>query len=159
MSDEFDAEAMPAEDGRLLDELGRALGPDPLPAGLLDRAEGLLTYMHLDRELAALLDDPAAAMAGTRAPAAPDAGVGGRLEFEVEDGSVSLELSVDRDRVAGQILSGSVTEVTLERLGGDTATAVVDELGRFAFDHVPAGPARLRLGGAAHPVTTDWFLI
>jgi hypothetical protein len=158
MSDEFDAEAMPADDARLLDELGQALGSDPLPAGLLDRAEGLLTYLHLDRELAALLDDPEAAMAGTRSTAAAAAGHG-RLEFEVEDGSVSLELSVERDRVAGQILSGSVTEVTLERLDGDTATAVVDELGRFAFDHVPAGPARLRLGGAAHPVTTDWFLI
>jgi hypothetical protein len=144
-----------AEDARLLAELGRALGPDRLPAGLVQRAEGLLALAGLDGELAELLE-AAAEPAGVRG--APDAG--DRLLFEVAGGAVAVELVLGRDRVDGQVIAGAPTEVALERPDGTAAVATVDELGRFGFGSVAAGPARLVLrGGPAGPVTTDWFLL
>jgi hypothetical protein len=143
------------EDARLLAELGRALGPDPLPAGLVARAEGLLALAGLDGELAELLE-AAAEPAGVRGT--PDAA--DRLLFEVAGGAVAIELVLGRDRIDGQVIAGAPSEVALERPGGAAAAATVDELGRFGFDSVAAGPARLALRGApAGPVTTDWFLL
>jgi hypothetical protein len=145
----------PAEDDRLLAELGRALGPDPLPAGLAARAEGLLALAGLDGELAELLE---AAAEPTGVRGTPDAA--DRLLFEVAGGAVAVELVLGRDRIDGQVIAGAPTEVALERPHDTAAAATIDDLGRFGFDSVAAGPARLRLrGGPAGPVTTDWFLL
>jgi hypothetical protein len=151
---EHDDESLSAQEARLLAELGRALGSDPIPAGLVERAEELLALKDLDSALVELLDRSAAEPAGMRGGTART-----RLEFEVGDGSVALELVPERDRLVGQVLAGELTAVALERRTGVVATAEVDELGRFSFDHVAAGPARLRLVGGAAPVTTDWFLL
>jgi hypothetical protein len=145
-----------ADDARLLGELGAALGPDPSPAGLVARAEGLLAFAEVDRELAELLDASAAEPVGVRGPG----DVAGALVFEVGGGSVSVEVTVTGDRVDGQVLAGEPTEVVLERVSGPAHPCPVDELGRFTFSGVVPGPGRLRLrGGSARPVTTDWFLI
>jgi len=155
MTEPGDPQPAPAEDARLLAELGQALGPDPLPAGLIDRAGGLLALAGLDGELAELLEE-AAEPAGVRG--APD--TGDRLLFEVAGGAVAVELVLGRDRVEGQVIAGAPAEVALERPDGTAATATIDDLGRFGFDSVAAGPARLALrGGPTGPVTTDWFLL
>jgi hypothetical protein len=145
-----------ARDARLLGELGSALGPDPSPPGLVGRAEGLLAFAGVDRELAELLDTSAAEPVGVRGPA--DAA--GALVFEVGDGSVSVEVTVTADRLDGQVLAGEPTEVALEHVTGAVHSCPVDDLGRFTFSGVASGPGRLRLrGGSTRPVTTDWFLI
>jgi hypothetical protein len=157
MSDPSDMEPMPADDAHLLAELREALDPDPPPAGLVERAEGLMEFMRIDRELAALLDAEGAELAGTRGAVTASEHL---FRFEVDDGSVSLELTADRERLGGLVLAGELTGIALERLTGDVVTAAVDELGRFSFGRVPPGPARLRLlGTAAQPVTTDWFVL
>ncbi len=156
MTDTFDDEPMPAQDARLLERLGAALGPDPLPEGLHRRLDGLLALRDLDRELLELLQGAAPELAGMRGPV----DLPGRLAFELGNGSVSVELTIERDQLHGQVLAGNVVEVTLDRLGGQSRIAAVQALGRFSFEDLAPGPARLRLrGGETRSLTTDWFLL
>jgi hypothetical protein len=136
----------------MLADLDAALGPDPLPAGLIERAEGLVDFMDTDRELLELLDGEPAGVRGA---------AGTELAFETGTGSLSLELSQEPGGLRGQILAGEVVSAGLQRPSGDTTSAEVDELGRFRFAPVPSGPARLtlRLSGTDRPVTTDWFVL
>jgi hypothetical protein len=154
VDDAIDDDALTVEQARLLAELGRATGADPLPYGLVERAEQLLAYSHLDAELLALRDEEAAEPAGLRGGTSAT-----RLRFDLNDGSIGVELDRQRDRLAGQVLAGELTEVVLERPGGTEDSAEVDELGRFMFAPAPTGPIRLRLRGrAGRSVTTEWFL-
>lgn len=144
------------EDARLVAELGQALGPGTCPPGLVERAEGLLVFADFDRKLAEMLETSSGELVGTRGAAAPAA-----MRFEVADGSVTVEVSVIRGRIEGQVIAGAITEVVLERLSGPAATAIVDDLGRFGFEQEGTGPVRLRLRAARpgpEPVATDWFL-
>jgi hypothetical protein len=148
-------DALPPDDARLVDDLRAALGPDPLPAGLLDRAAGLLGWMDVDHELATLLEEAAVEPSGTRGSG--DATV---MTYEVADGSVTVELVVGWGELRGQVLSGDVTLVLVERSGGDTQDVPLDELGQLAATGLPHGPARLRLvRGSALPVVTEWFVL
>jgi hypothetical protein len=156
VNDRFDDESSSAEDAALLERLRAALGPEPLPEGLLARAEGLFAFRDADRELLELLQEAAAEPAGLRGgPGAP-----GRLTFELEGGAVSVEVVLERDALRGQVVAGTVTEVGLERLAEEVRAEPVDPLGQFSFADPAPGPARLRLrGGGARPMTTDWFVL
>lgn len=154
MHDAFEDDALSAEQARLLAELGRAAGADPLPDGLVERAEQLLAYRGLDAELLALRDEAAAEPAGLRGGTQAT-----RLRFDLRDGTIGVELEPRRDRLVGQVLSGELTEVALERPGGAARMSEVDELGRFTFAPAPSGPMRLRLRGPdGRSVATEWFL-
>lgn len=156
MDDELDGEPLPVDQARLLAALGRALGPDEVPASVLERASELIALKDLDAALVALIEESTAEPAGLRG----GADAAGRLQFEQADGSVAVELVPERDRLVGQVLAGELAAVSLESRSGVVATAAVDELGRFAFDRVANGPARLRLAGnSAARLTTDWFLL
>lgn len=156
MADDRDDDVLSAEDARLLDRLAAALGPDPQPEGMVYRLEGLLAFRDVDRELLELLQEAAAEPVGMRG----DTETADRLVFQLGDGSVSLELHLDRDRLSGQLLDGEVTEVALERLAGPPVVSGVDPLGRFTFERPDPGPARLRLQAAAgQALATDWFLL
>jgi len=155
MTDAIEPEISPV-DRHLMAELRVVLGPDLAPAGLIERAEGLVTFMDVDRDLAALLEESSSELAGTRGGAAS----GDQLTFETADGAVSVEAVITRDRVSGQVLSGTLSEVTLERISSDPLVASVDELGRFTFDNPPPGPARLRWPlSTTRSATSDWFLL
>jgi hypothetical protein len=142
----------PERDDGLLAELDTVLAPDPLPAGLIERAEGLVDFMGTDRELVELLEGEPVGVRGTS---------GAELAFATETGSLSVELTEERGELRGQLLAGEVTGVGLQRPTGETTTVEVDELGRFRFAAVPAGPARLvlRVPGTDRPATTDWFVL
>jgi len=147
---------MSQEEARLVAELGRALGHDPQPPGLVERANGLLAFADFDRQLAQLLETSSGELVGTRGLAATHAGA---MRFEVADGSVVVEVSVARGRIEAQVIAGTIAEVVLERVSGPDARATVDELGRFGFVQSGAGPVRLILRGTgSEPVATDWFL-
>jgi hypothetical protein len=155
VNDRFDDDSPSSEDADVLERLRAALGADPLPAGVTDRAEGLLAFRDVDRELLELLhgaDEPAGLRGGPGTP--------GRLVFELRGGAVSVEVLLERGVLHGQVLAGSVTEVGLERPGGGPQTVAVDPLGRFSFADPASGPTRLRLhGGGARPMRTDWFAL
>jgi hypothetical protein len=154
MSDGRDEAANDA-DARLVAGLGQALGPSTSPPGLVERANGLLAFASLDRELAQLLETSPGELVGTRGTAEPST----VLRFEVADGSVAVEVSLAPGRLVGQVIAGPIAEVVLERLSGPSTTATVDDLGRFEFERPGTRPARLALRGARpEPVATDWFL-
>jgi hypothetical protein len=128
--------------------------------GLVARAA--LTWRTIDAELAELMRDSAELDAG--ALALRGAATGPRLlSFESPRLAIEAEVTVTgprRRRLAGQILPPLPVTVTLEQ-GGVRLTAEADELGRFAFDRLGAGPARLRaaLPDGGMEVATPWTSI
>ena len=83
-------ELMSDADRELLAALGEAWGDDPLPVGIIDRADGLLTWADVDEELAELLETSSAETAGTRGASLS----GAVLEFQVADGTVLFEVDL-----------------------------------------------------------------
>lgn len=154
MTDRFDDELPSPEDAALLDRLRAGLGRDELPDGLLARAEGLLAFRDVDRELVELLDTASETVGLRGGVDAPD-----RLVFEVDGGAVSVEVVLERGELRGQVLAGDLAQVGLERLGGHVRSTAVDSLGTFAFTDPEPGPVRLRLGGSAARLCTDWFVL
>ena len=141
------------DEERLLDALRRALPDERPPPGFLSRAEQLLTYLDLERDLAELLEQPAEP-AGMRG-----GGSGAARAFGTAAGSVAIDVTVARAPVAAQVLAGALVSVTLEARAGVVAVTSPDPLGRFAFHDVAPGPARLTLRLTTTAVVTDWFLV
>ena len=153
MSDASHEDALPAADAGVLAGLSEALGTDPLPAGLISRAEGLLAWMDVDRELAGLLDDADVELAGTRG------GTSTGLVFATPDGDLAVEVTLGAGGLAGQVVAGEPASITLEGSDGSTTTVPVDELGRFGTPRPDRGPVRLHLAVTAdRTVVTDWFM-
>jgi hypothetical protein len=149
-------ELMSEADRELLAALGDACGDDPLPVGIIDRADGLLTWADVDEELAELLETTSAEVAGTRGASESDT----VLEFQVADGTVLIEVDLGSGGITGQVLGIDVDVVALERPGGESGTVDVDELGHFSFTDPEPGAVRLRIATAAGTdVRTDWFVI
>lgn len=132
-----------------------ALGADPLPPGLLDRAAELVTMADLDAELASLADESVEELAGLRGGAAAPT----VHRFTSPDGAVTVELTVATGRLDGVVVGPPVDVVVVQRADGTRVTGVVDELGQFTVDGLPAGPARLVVGNPPALVATDWFVL
>jgi hypothetical protein len=149
-------ELMSDADRELLAGLDDALGDDPLPVGIIDRADGLLTWADVDEELAELLETSNSETAGTRGASLS----GTALEFQVADGTVVLEVDLARGGVEGTVLGIEVDVIVLERPGGASDTTPVDALGHFSFPDPEPGAVRLRIAvGTGADVRTDWFVI
>ena len=150
-----------AADAALLAEL-RAVADrvDPLPAGLVAAARGVLTWRTLDDELAELtFDSLVDGLAGVRsgpATAAP-------RQVSFEAGTAAVDVELDGERLVGQLVPPGPARVELHR-GSDVVATRADELGRFGFDlgvsTLPAtgGPRawRLRVDGDAFRLVTAW---
>lgn len=145
-----------AADESLLAALGEALGPDPAPTGLSDRARALLTFADTDAELVLLLGegDTDLAVAGVRGDAS-----GAPRVYSSEDGTLTVELELDDTTVQGLVLGADVDTVTLEMVGRPPVDTPVGPHGRFRVTAPAQGPARLRVGGATAPFCTEWFVI
>jgi len=141
------------EEQPLLDELRAALGPDPVPDGLIDRAASLVTWFDVDHELVALLQEDTAEPVGVRGNAVTTA------TFATADHAVEVSVDIERGAIRGQLVIGDADSVRLvDPAGATIAEAVVDELGAFEFVAGTSGPVRLRLLlRAGDTVDTDWF--
>jgi hypothetical protein len=155
-NDDGPDDMMSDADRELLAALGEACGDDPLPVGIIDRADALLTWADVDVELAELLETSSAELAGTRGASTSDT----VLEFEVADGTVLVEVDLASGGVEGQVLGTDIDVIVLERPGGESDTAPVDEFGHFSFPNPEPGAVRLRIAtGTGADVRTDWFAI
>jgi hypothetical protein len=145
----------------LLSEL-RALAQaaDPVPSEVSFAAKGSLAWRRIDADLAeltfdSLLED--AALAGIRG------GDTVRLvTFDAGDVSVEVEVTEagDRRRVIGQLVPPQIARVEI-RTSADHHEVDADELGRFAIDQLPPGPAslRCRLTNSGRVVETGWVVL
>ena len=114
---------------------------DPIPEDLTDRIVAAVAIDDLNREweLLSLVED--AAVAGVRGGDAPRT-----LQFGDGETSVLLHISDTEDgrrRIDGWV-DADVLAVRLEA-GDREHTAGPSPAGRFAFDAIPTGPARVRL--------------
>src|SRR6185295_4949554 len=121
---------MSPSDRILMNALAEAMGSPPLPPDLLERCEGLLSWIDVDAELAMLLDQPASEAAGTRGATSLDS----TLVFTVEDGSCVIELTPSENALRGQILGAQASEIVIRTAANITHTAPVDETGNFSID-------------------------
>ncbi len=135
---------------------------DPVPERLDDAARAAFTWRTIDAELAELMQD--SAEVDEAALALRGAATGPRLlSFESPRLAIEAEVTVlgpRERRLVGQIVPPVAASLTLEQ-GGVRLTAQADELGRFAFDRVGAGPVRLRaaLPDGGMEVATPWTSI
>jgi hypothetical protein len=146
---------------QLLGELRAfAKAADPLPAQVSFAAKGSLAWRRIDAELAeltfdSLLED--AAMAGVRSRDTIRL-----VTFEAGDISVEVEITDagDKRRLIGQLVPPQVARVEI-RTADSHHEVDADELGRFAADGLPAGPAslRCRLSNSGRVVETGWVVL
>ena len=147
-------------DEALFDDLrGLFARADPVPERVQEAARAAFTWRTVDAELAELMRDSAEHDAG--ALALRGAATGPRLlSFESPRVAIEAEVTVlgpRERRLVGQIVPPVPAAVTVEQAGA-RLTAQADELGRFAFDRLSAGPARLRatLPDGGMEVATPW---
>jgi hypothetical protein len=148
---------MSASDRTLMKALAEAIGGSPPPVDLVARNEGLQSWIDVDSELAALLDQPVAEAVGTRG-ATPSTTT---LEFAVDDGSCVIELTPSDHVLRGQLLGGEAEQVVVRTAAGTTHPLTVDDLGNFSLENPPSGPLRLELElfSESRRIHTDWFVV
>jgi hypothetical protein len=136
---------------------------EPVPERLDEAARSAYTWRTIDAELAELMRDSADA-ADEAALALRSAAVGPRmLSFETPRVAIEAEVSIvgpRTRRLVGQIIPPVAATMTLEQ-GGVRLETVADELGRFVFEGLGAGPTRLRaaLPGGGMEIATPWTSI
>ena len=155
MPDPDPDDMMSDADRELLAALGEAWGDDPLPVGIIDRADGLLTWADVDEELAELLETSSAELAGTRG--ASHIGHGARVPGRRRNRAGRSRPRPRRCRGPGA-RDGRRCDRVWNAPAGSPDTAPVDELGHFSFPDPEPGAVRLRIAvGTGADVRTDWF--
>jgi hypothetical protein len=125
--------------------------------GLIDSCEGLLTWLDVDAELAALLDQSVEA-AGTRGGTAPST----TLEFAVADGTCVVEAEPTVDSLVVRVHGAEATRVTVRAADGWTVEVALDESGEATTSRPPDGPVRIEIEieiPENRRIQTDWFVI
>lgn len=149
------------DDEAIFEELrGLIARADPVPERLDEAARAAFTWRTIDAELAELMQDSAELDAGALALRSGTATGPRLLSFESPRVAIEAEVTVTgprERRLVGQIVPPVAATVTVEQ-GGVRLTVEADELGRFAFDRLGAGPARLRaaLPDGGMEVATPW---
>jgi len=149
---------MPDDDSQLLGLLAQALAQaDPVPEGVTRGALGALTWRTLDAELAALVYDSGMEEAvGARSDE-----VSRQLTFGGAGNEIEVMIVPGRPRrLVGQLVPPREADVRLT-LGDQVLESTSDDLGRFRFDDVPSGPARIWVssGPQEHPAETEWVIL
>jgi hypothetical protein len=153
------------DDDGLMAELRRiAADVDPVPDSVVAAAHAAIETRDVDRRLAELIADSAAAtedQAFEPVRQAPDAPATNRLLSFAGDGvGVELEIVGQDDELAlmGQVTGAAAGACELERGDGRRIAVEVDDLGRFLVPDFRRGPVRLRCrrpdGGE---VVTGWI--
>ena len=148
------------DDLELLERLGRIAGVvDPVPPDVVELGRAAFELHRADTLLMSLVGADAAAAVRDNGSATASH----LLVFEL--GTISVEIEVARKgefaRVIGVVMAGDEPyagecRVSLETSGSST-TQALDE-GRFAFERVPVGLARLVLDrDGEQPMRTAWF--
>lgn len=146
----------PLSDDELLATLGQALdAADPVPESVLAGARAAFTWRNIDIELAQIVFDSNAELAGVRSE-----DINRQVTFEAP--GVEIEVMVVENgnrRLVGQLVPP--VERIVELVGSDSVRSVdSDHLGRFDFDDIAPGPVRIVVRGTdgERLVQTEWVL-
>lgn len=146
------------DDDNLLQELAGVLNAtDPVPSHVLEAARGSFAWRTVDAELAELVFDSAEAEpTGVRSQGA------GERQVTFRSPALEVEMAMvggDRRQLVGQLVPPQQAELQLVS-GEVTLETQADDVGRFSFDDVPAGPASIRcLLADGTRIQTDWLLL
>ena len=154
---DLDDERPDAADATMLAALGHALGSDPVPAGLTERAIELLAMADADVALVRLLEEADNGLVG--AGSRGDGGTAAPVVYTSPDGSVTIEVELDERGLHGLVLGADASTVRLVTAAGATDDAPVEALGRFRFDDATRGPARLHVTSTVGTFSTEWFVV
>ncbi len=143
-------------DDQILAMLRRALeAADPVPETARRAARAAFTWRSIDAELAELVYDSAEEdVAGVR-------GTETARQVAFRAPGVEVEVMVTHSggrRIVGQLVPPQSARIELQTPDGNQITGT-DTLGRFSFDDVPSGPARLVVRGDDVVVVTEIVVI
>lgn len=145
------------EEDKIMSLLRRGLDQsDPVPPDVTEFAKASLSWMTIDAELAQLSYDSTDETSVTTVRSTATARIVG---FESGEWMIDLEHDAATAELRGQIEPAGRVEVELHLVGAVLATET-DDLGRFTFEGVEAGPVAivLRVDGA-ETVKTEWIVL
>lgn len=145
------------EEKRIMSLLRRGLDQsDPVPPDVTDFAKAALIWRTIDAELALLTYDSTDETTSISVRSTASARIVG---FEAGEWMIDLEHDASTGELRGQIQPPARLDVELHVTGAVLATET-DELGRFSFDGVEAGPVAIviRVDGG-EMVKTEWILL
>ena len=165
------ADDLPAEPGIMLGELDdegllaalhEVIGHDePVPDLSADLAKSSYGLRDADAELAVLASDSGLATTPSMVRSAAPS----RLVV-FETGDLSVEIEIERAaragswRLTGQLTPAVPARIRVRRQQAEPAWVDADDRGRFAVDHLPAGPLSLVCVRPALPAAaTEWILV
>jgi hypothetical protein len=145
------------EDEKVISLLRRGLGQsDPVPADVTDFARAAVSWRTIDAELAELSYDSSDEETSATVRTTASARIVG---FETGDWMIDLEHDAATGELRGQIEPAGRLDVELHVIGAVLVTET-DEMGRFSFEGVEAGPVALviRVDGD-EAVKTEWIVL
>jgi hypothetical protein len=145
------------EDEKIMSLLRRGLDQsDPAPSDVTEFAKEALSWRTIDAELAQLSYDSTDETTSTTVRSTASARIVG---FEAGEWMIDLEHDAATRELRGQIQPAGRLDVELHVVGAVLVTAT-DELGRFSFDGVEAGPVAVvvRVEGG-ETVKTEWIVL
>jgi hypothetical protein len=141
------------DDRQLFRELRNAVADEAaVPAGSREIAEGIYGWLGVDEDLQlalcfdSVLDPVGCMRAGAPSPRC--------LSFE--SGDFGIEVEVDTDRLAGQLLPPQAAELRMMAVKGFLSAASADASGCFVLPRPDRGPVRLECTLADRVLSTEW---
>jgi hypothetical protein len=150
------------DDEGLLAALHEVIGHDePVPGWSADLAKGSYGLRDPDAELAVLVSD---SEQDTTSSMVRSGAVSRLAVFEAGDLSVEIEIEraarVGAWRLTGQLTPAESARIQVRRQHAEPAWVDADDRGRFAVDHLPAGPLSLICLRHDRPAAaTEWILV
>ena len=150
------------DDEGLLAAVREVLGRDePPPEWSADLAKSSYDLRAVDAELAALVSDSglAAVASGMRSGTAPRLAVfeAGDLSFEIE---IEPSTRAGSWRLVGQLIPASPARIQIRQQRAQSVWVDVDDLGRFAADHLAGGSLSLMcMREGMRAAVTEWIAI
>ncbi|MGH3231176.1 MAG: hypothetical protein ACRDOA_21805 [Streptosporangiaceae bacterium] len=148
------------DDDELLAALGEALkAREAVPEWFVETGKNAYAWHNIDAELAQLTYD-SASDSDRDLVAAVRSETASIRALTFTSPHLSLELEVTEDALLGQIVPPRAGTLEVQTTAGTIATILVDEIGCFAIEPIPASPFRLRCRtGHDTDVLTGWITL
>jgi hypothetical protein len=145
------------QEDEIMSRLRRGLDQsDPVPTDVTEFAKEALSWRTIDAELAQLSYDSTDEATSNTVRSTASARIVG---FETGEWMIDLEHDAATRELRGQIQRAGRLEVELHVVGAVLVTGT-DELGRFSFDGVEAGPVALVIRvESGETVKTEWIVL